>query len=142
MGKQHLFFAEGGGTGGWTALECQNGSELGGRAHKGLVKSRRALLGFYTALALKKGTCRISKKPLHTERFSASHCISLSFTQQSNSMDSWASAPPVAGNEMDCESDGLSLRCVTAQGRKEDGWKNQGICPSGYQARLNLLVCQ
>lgn len=55
------------------------------------------------SLDVKKRTCRISKRLLHIERFSASHCSSLSFTQQSNSTDSWAAAPPVAGNEMGCE---------------------------------------
>lgn len=47
-------------------------------------------------------------------------------------MDSWASARPVAGNEMDCESDGLSPSHAAAQGRKEDGQKNQRICQCGY----------
>lgn len=69
---------------------------------------------------------------LHIERFSASHCISLSFTQQSNSVDSWASARPVAGNEMDCESDGLRPRHAAAQGRKKMRRRIRGICQSGY----------
>lgn len=94
-----------------------------------------ALLDFYTALALKKRTCGISKKLLHAERFSAPHCIPLSFTHQSNSADSWSSAQAAAaaaaagaaavgGNEMDCESAELRRRT----GRKGAGWKNRRIC--------------
>lgn len=91
-----------------------------------------ALLDFYTALALKKRTCGISKKLLHAERFSAPHCIPLSFTHQSNSTDSWSSAQAAAaaaaaaagGNEMDCESAELRRRT----GRKGAGWKIWRIC--------------
>lgn len=88
------------------------------------------MLDFYTALALKKRTCGISKKLLHAERFSAPHCIPLSFTHQSNSADSWSSAQAAAaaaaagGNEMDCESAELRRRT----GRKGAGWKNRRIC--------------
>lgn len=64
--------------------------------------------GLLHSLDIKKRTWLVSKELLHIERFSASHCISLSFTHQRNSMDSWASTQPVAGNEMGCESDGLS----------------------------------
>lgn len=76
--------------------------------------------GLLHCLDLKKRTWSISKQLLHIEWFTASHCISLSFTQQSNSMDSWASAQPVAGNEMGCESGGLSPSHAAAKGRKED----------------------
>lgn len=79
---------------------------------------------------------------LHIERFSASHCISLSFTQQSNSVDSWASARPVAGNEMDCESDGLSPSHAAAQGRKEDETKNQRDLSEWLLNPTGPLVCQ
>lgn len=77
--------------------------------------------GLLYSLGLKKRTWWISKKLLHIERFSASHCISLSFRQQSNSMDSWAAAQPVAGNEMGYESEGLSPSHAVAQGRRARG---------------------
>lgn len=57
------------------------------------------------SLGLKKRTWRVPKKLLHTEWFSASHCIPLSFPQQSNSMDSWSSAQLVPLNVMGYEHD-------------------------------------
>lgn len=45
-------------------------------------------------------------------------------------MDSWASAHPVAGNEMGCENDGLSQSHAAAQGREED--EGRRICQSGH----------
>lgn len=88
--------------------------------------------GLLRSLSLKKRTWWILKKLLHIERFSASHCISLSFTEQSNSMDSWAAVHPVAGNEMNCESDGLNLSHGAAQARKDNEQKNRRICQGGH----------
>lgn len=73
--------------------------------------------GLLHSLGLEKRTWWISKKLLHIDRFSGSHCISLSFTQQSNPMDSWASAQAVAGNVMGCESDGMSGSHAAVLGR-------------------------
>ncbi len=115
MGK-HFFFTEGGA---WKGEQLR---EPEWELVKGVSAQGREVTegvdGLLHSLGLKKRTWRISKKLLHIERFSASHCISLSFTQQSNSMDIWASAQPEAGNEMGCESDGLTPCHATAEGRK------------------------
>lgn len=119
---------------------------VGAWAHEGLVKSWGALLDFYTALALKKRTWRISKKLLHAERFIAPHCLSLSFTHQSNSTDSWSSAQAAAeaaaataGNEMDCESDGAEAR--VALPHREEGAVGRigGFVRGGDQGQLNFF---
>lgn len=134
MGKQHLLFARGrvrervrGREG--EKERMSESLEVGeaGVGARGIgevtVGGGVALLDFYTAQALKKRTCGISKKLLHAERFSAPHCIPLSFTHQSNSADSWSSAQAAAaaaaaagGNEMDCES------AVASPHGEEGGW--------------------
>lgn len=97
--------------------------------------------GLLHSLGLEKRTWRISKKLLHIERFSASHCIPLSFTQQSNSMDSWASAQPVAGSDMGYESDGLSPSHAVVLGRKGRWVEESGDLSEWPLSPIEPLVC-
>lgn len=90
--------------------------------------------GLLHSLVLKKRSWRISKKLLHNERFSASHCIFLSFTQQ----NSWTSAQPVAGNEMGCESDGMSQGHAVLQRKGRCEEESHDLPGVGIEAKLNL----
>lgn len=72
-----------------------------GRRVGGVTKG---VVGLLHSLGLKKRTCRIPKKLLHTERFSASHCIYflLSAKQLGGQLGS--------GSTCGCERDGLWKR--------------------------------
>lgn len=94
------------------------GTTYGGDGGQEGREVTEGVVGLLHSLGLKKRTWRISKKLLHADRSSASHCISLSFTWQQSLMDSWASTQPVDGNEMHCGVQSLSRGA--AQRRKED----------------------
>ena len=57
-------------------------------------------------------------------------------------MDSWASAPPVAGNEMGCESGGLDLRSGAVQGRKGKGVEELEGLSEWLLNPIEPLFCQ
>lgn len=116
MGKQRFFFAEEA----WKdeQLKEPEWGPVEGVGTQGRREVTKGVVGFLHSLDLKKRTCRIPKKLLHTERFSASCCMFLPFSQPSNSTDSWASAQPVAGRVTGCENHGLNQNHAAAHQRK------------------------
>lgn len=117
MRKQCFFFAEEA----WKdeQLKEPEWRPVEGVGTQGRREVTKGVVGLLHSLDLKKRTCRIPKKLLHIERFSASCCIFLPFSQPSNSTDSWASAQPVAGRVTGCENHGLNQNHAAAHRRKK-----------------------
>lgn len=127
---------------GWAAQTARVGTSYDGRA-PGSRRVVEGMDGLLHSLGLKKRTWKILKKLLHIKWFSASHCIALSFTEAKNWMDScWAETQLEAGNEMDCESNGLSPSHAAAQKRKGRWVGESEDLLEWLLVTIEPLVCQ
>lgn len=113
---------------GWAAERPEWGP-VEGVGTQGRREVTKGIVGLLHSSDLKKRTCRIPEKLLHTERFSASRCVFVPFSQPSDWTDSWASARPVAGRVTGRESQNQAA----AHGGKRNGWTNRRICNESYQ---------
>lgn len=92
----------------------------------------KGVVGLLHSLGLMKGTCRIPKKLLHAERFSASRCIYFPLSAEqlggqlgSGSTCGWEERWAVKGTV----SMRITLQLIKGTG---DGWNDQRICDNNF----------